>query len=215
MHGQKLGQWVQQRESGGLALAELHPATPARPHWLQRHRTGLLLSVLAVGLLTAFWLIRERLSYPAFVQSALRGEIREIQYEIHPALWVRVTEPDAIAQIAGWLADARGGDRWTSPGNAADCQMRIHMADGRVQTLRLSPTGPFRAADNSLQPNYFLAEIHWGPHRRFNHAQLGISEIYRQLPAATRPDLLLLPPVLLAPGATQPATALAATRPAP
>src|SRR5688572_29353107 len=113
MHGQKLGRWVRQRESVGLALDAPAPYDEIRPDWLRRHRIVLPLCVLAVSLLTTFLLVRERFSYPAYVQSALRGQIREIRYEIHPGLWVTVSDADQITQIAGWLAEARPGeDRW-------------------------------------------------------------------------------------------------------
>jgi WD40 repeat protein len=183
MRGRQIGNWIGKREAGEDPPAESGVAeVRASRSFLWRWTPALLLLalIIAVG-----WWVRREGGYRRFISSLREGKVQSVEFQPYSnSAFVRISDERGIAAVAAWLSDAQPVDRRYGSLGAADCEMRIVMADGSAKRLWLGPTGPLRSGGNLVQSNTYVTLRGDGWQRiAFSN---GLSAIYMRLPVSAQ-----------------------------
>jgi hypothetical protein len=191
MRGRQIGNWIGNRESPQSppeeSLVIEHPQTRSVWRWIPV--ILLLLLILAV----AWWMRREG-DYRLFISSLRDGKVQSIEFQPYSgSAFVKITEEKRLTGVADWLRDARAPDRRFGVVGAADCQMRITMADGSVKTIWMGQTGPLRSGGTLVQSNAYVLVRGDGWERVAFSG--GLSALYLRLPVSDQLPFSSVPPV--------------------
>src|SRR6266850_2411282 len=183
MRGRQIGTWIGKREATEPAPeAKWSTEDPPRRKSIWRRAPAILLLVLIVAV--AWWVRREG-GYRRFIASLREGTVRSVEFQPYPnSGFVRIDDNKGIAAVADWLRDARPLGRQYGALAAADCEMRIVMADGSVKHLWLGATGPMRSGGILVQSNAYIMLKGDGWERVAFSSSL--SGIYMKLPVSAQ-----------------------------
>src|SRR6266850_2054088 len=183
MRGRQIGTWIGKREATEPAPeAKWSTEDPPRRKSIWRRAPAILLLVLIVAV--AWWVRREG-GYRRFIASLREGTVRSVEFQPYPnSGFVRIDDNKGIASLADWLRDARPLGRQYGALAAADCEMRIVMADGSVKHLWLGATGPMRSGGTLMQSSTYIMLKGDGWERVAFSSSL--SGIYMKLPVSAQ-----------------------------